>query len=477
MNRWKSGWIALLLCAAPAAARAGTISGVVKDINSGGGLSGVTISDGTHSTTTGSTGSYALAEAAGTYTLTATRVSYLKTSLVVTVGSGTVTTNWALTPSYGTQVIPAASMQYVIFAWNDLGMHCDQDDYSYFMVLPPYNTMHAQVFHRGDGQPITSGITVSYSFPKKTNSTLHTNFWSYAAQYGFNVAPNVGITGTPLAGNMKLDANGLGFVAVGIPLTPYDDDGTWDPYGTGTITVKSSTGQVLQTATVVGPVSTEMMCVNCHSASNPQLDILQRHDQHQGTTLASDQSKGIVHACSECHPDNALGRAGKPGVESLSLAMHNFHKDKMASTSTALNTTPDCYNCHPGPKTQCMRGIMERAGKTCHDCHGDIYGVTNSLLAGRRDWLDEPKCGSCHDAKHAENTGTLYRNSVLKNAPDGDMNNRIYCEGCHNGTHGEFTTQVAADQSIPKKFQGDGYWIWSCTVCHSSGYGSGSMHH
>ncbi|WP_242392527.1 carboxypeptidase-like regulatory domain-containing protein [Anaeromyxobacter oryzisoli] len=469
--------LALALCAAsPAAAIAaggttyGYITGTVKDIKLGGAMSGVTITDGRQSVTTSGNGSYTLKEAAGsTYTLKASTPGYQTTWQISSVTANVSTiVDWALTPAYGTQPIPAANMRYAVFSWNDLGMHCDQDDYSYFMVLPPYNTLHVQVMDRSADALVTSGITVSYSFPKKTNSTLHTNFWSYASQYGFNVAPNVGITGSPLAGTMHLDANGLGFVAEGIPITPYDDDGTWDPYGTAVITVKDAAGNVLQTTNVVAPVSTEMMCVNCHAASNPQLDILQRHDQHQGTTLAADQSKGIVHACSECHPDNALGRAGKPGVENLSLAMHNFHKDKMAATSTAVSTTPDCYNCHPGPKTQCMRGIMFRAGKSCHDCHGDMSWMASSLQNGRRDWLDEPKCGGCHDAKHAENSGTLYRNSILSNAPNSLMNGKLYCEACHNSTHGELTTANAADPTIPQQLQGDSYWIWNCTVCHAN---------
>ena len=148
--------------------------------------------------------------------------------------------------------------------------------------------------------------------------------------------------------------------------------------------------------------------------------------------------------------------------------MHNFHKDKMNATAAATNTTPDCYNCHPGPKTQCMRGIMARAGKSCHDCHGDMYGMTSSLQGGRQAWLQEPKCGDCHGAKHAENSGTLYRNSILQNAITGDMNGKFYCEACHNGTHGEHTTANAADPTIPQKFQGDSYWIWNCAVCHTS---------
>jgi CarboxypepD_reg-like domain len=451
------------------------IAGVVKDIATGSTIAGATVSTGTQNAVSNSSGAYSLAVAGGNYTLSVSAAGYLVTRQITTVVSGaTQTVNWALTKSYGNQSIPASS--YVVLAWNDLGMHCDQDDYSNFCVLPPFNTLHAQVFrHGGDSGLSTSGITVSYAFPKKTNSTLHTNFWTYAAKYGWNVPANVGITGTPLAGNMSLDSKGLGFVATGIPITPYDDDGTWDPYGTAVLTVKNSTGTVLQTANVVAPVSTEMMCSNCHGTTNTQLNILQAHDSLSGTHLAADQAAGILHVCGSCHQDNALGLAGQAGIESLSLAMHNFHKDKMNTTATSSALTPDCYNCHPGPKTQCERGIMARAGKSCHDCHGDMYAMTNSLKSGRQAWLQEPQCGSCHDAGHAENSNTLYRNSVLKNGPTSDMNNKIYCEACHNSTHGEYTTSNPADTSITTKFQGDTYWIWNCNVCHS-GMTQRSMH-
>lgn len=454
------------------------ISGVVSDIVTGAAVSGALITDGTHTATSGSTGSYTLSEPAGNYTLHISKSGYLTTTQVATVTQGSVkTANWALTKAYGKQAIPAAGMSYVILAWNDLGMHCDQNDYSYFMVLPPYNTLHAQVFQRGgEGAALlTNGITVSYNFPKKTNSALHTNFWTYAPQFGWDVATNVGISGTPLAGNMGLDSKGLSWQAVGIPITPYDDDGTWDPYATAVITVKDSRGRTLQTANVVAPVSTEMMCSNCHGTTNPQLDILQKHDALSGTTLTADQSNGKVHMCAECHSDNALGAAGKSGNESLSLAMHNFHKDKMSYTTAAAGTTPGCYNCHPGPKTQCLRGVMSRAGKTCSDCHGDMYAMATAMQGGRQPWLQEPKCGDCHAATYSENANTLFRNSVLTNSPEDDMNGKIYCEACHNSTHAEFTTSNPADPTIPQQFQGDNYWIWSCTICHSS-QGQRSMH-
>ncbi|WP_425807324.1 carboxypeptidase regulatory-like domain-containing protein [Desulfitobacterium sp. Sab5] len=455
------------------------ISGTVKDIDTGAAIAGATITDGTTTVTTNAQGIYSLSKSAGSYTLKISASGYLTTWQTCTVTSGAVTTvNWSLTKAYGTQTPPAyaQNMRNIIFAWNDLGMHCDQDDYSYFCVLPPYNTLHVQVINRPN--LLTSGITVSYNFPKKTNSTLHTNFWQYSAQYGWNVPTNTGISGTQLAGTMKLDSNGKGFVAEGIPITPYDDDGTWDPYGTANITVTDSNNNVLQTASVVAPVSTEMNCNNCHGNAtvNPQLDILQKHDSHNGTTLAADQAQGKVHLCSECHSDNALGKPGVAGVESLSLAMHNFHKDKMTYTPAAANVTPSCYNCHPGTNTQCLRGIMEKAGKSCTDCHGDMNGMTTSLQNGRQAWLQEPKCVTCHDSKHTENTNTLYRNSIMNNSLASDMNGKFYCEACHNSTHGEFVSANSADPTIPQKFQGDNYWIWNCKVCHQQNYTQRNFH-
>ncbi|HMK42865.1 MAG TPA: carboxypeptidase regulatory-like domain-containing protein [Dissulfurispiraceae bacterium] len=140
-----------------------SITGVVKDIVTGTAISGAVVSDGSHTVTTGSSGVYTLNEAPGNYVLTIAKSGYLTTSQRASVAFGTASTvNWALTKSYGAQAIPAKNMNYVIMTWNDLGMHCDQDDYSYFGVLPPFNTLHAQIFRRGSegADLITSGITV-----------------------------------------------------------------------------------------------------------------------------------------------------------------------------------------------------------------------------------------------------------------------------------------------------------------------------
>ncbi|HEX9137831.1 MAG TPA: hypothetical protein VF905_12925, partial [Nitrospirota bacterium] len=236
--------------------------------------------------------------------------------------------------------------------------------------------------------------------------------------------------------------------------------------------IDNATGTVLQTANVVAPVSTELNCSNCHG-SNAFLNILETHDRYSGTHLATDQAGGILHLCAECHADNALELPGKPGVSNLSLSMHNFHQDKVAKS--AEGGPAGCYNCHPGPNTQCLRGHMSHAAVTCKDCHGDISGMATGLLAGRKPWLEEPRCGDCHGPQYSENANTLYRDSVFLNAPE-EMNGKLYCEACHNSTHAEFPSTNPADGSIPKKFQGDSYWIWNCYVCHTDYMPSPSMH-
>lgn len=66
---------------------------------------------------------------------------------------------------------------YVVIAQNDLGMHCMQDDFSQMMILPPFNTVRAQVIRRGHSPDITtSDVTVRYEFTTNTHSADKTNF-------------------------------------------------------------------------------------------------------------------------------------------------------------------------------------------------------------------------------------------------------------------------------------------------------------
>ena len=43
-----------------------------------------------------------------------------------------------------------------LFAWNDLGMHCMETDYSVFTLLPPFNDLNAQLMV--NGKLVSSGL-------------------------------------------------------------------------------------------------------------------------------------------------------------------------------------------------------------------------------------------------------------------------------------------------------------------------------
>jgi hypothetical protein len=55
----------------------------------------------------------------------------------------------------------AAERPSQIFAFNDLGMHCYDSDYSVFTILPPFNNLHAQVLRRGRSQDPDNKVRVS----------------------------------------------------------------------------------------------------------------------------------------------------------------------------------------------------------------------------------------------------------------------------------------------------------------------------
>jgi hypothetical protein len=346
-------------------------------------------------------------------------------------------------------------------------MHCYNRDFQDLAVLPPYNTLWAQVIKRGDPpQIVTQGIRVQYAFPDNKISSTKTNFWTYSAQlFGVQLADNLGLKGKGLADVMDVK-NGY-FVAEGIPLTEFSDSAptTPDPYQLATLTAKdSTTGAVLATLTVVAPVSTEMRCDNCHSSgrepggSQPrvELNILALHDSEEGTNLM--KSRPVL--CARCHSSNALGLPGLKGLPSLANAMHSQHAEEIP------NTIDGCYSCHPGPSTRCLRDAMSQnissaldpARKmNCIDCHKGM-----STIAQNPDpWLNEPRCDECHTPTQTQQFNqdqALYRFSTGHGG--------LYCEACHDSTHAIATSREAKDAIKFVQLQGASGTLSRCTVCH-----------
>lgn len=339
----------------------------------------------------------------------------------------------------------------VVFGYNDLGMHCLDEDFSEMMILPPYNILHATVIDRGsDPKIVTSGVTVSYSIPSNTHSADKTNFWTHAqALLGVNLAPNIGLTGNGLSGAMVATGTDE-WVATGIPITPIDDSGRENPFPLSLITVGRNGQVVARTQTVV-PSSWEMNCNLCHNAPGISVatDILRTHDNLHGTDL--EHQKPV--RCSKCHADPALGQPGVPGVKTLSHAMHGSHAPRMAQA----NLPVPCYACHPGLRTKCLRDVHSSKGMNCMSCHGQVTDVANPT---RRPWVDQPRCGDCHTRTgyDFEQANTLYK--------DSKGHHGVPCAVCHGSPHAITPTTTAADNTQAIAIQGHSGPIDTCTVCH-----------
>ena len=390
---------------------------------------------------------------------------------------------------------PPQTPKYIVIGWNNLGMHCYNPDFSNLAILPPYNTLLAQVIKVDEPpQIVTSGVIVEYSFPDNTYSVGQkgrpdkTNFWEFEqALYGVTTPPNIGLTGKGLSGTMDLAPNGSYFIAEGIPLTNIrDQDAVTQkpyPFQKALITVRdaSNPSVVLAQLTVVSPVSTELNCVNCHDdtmdattkypitpTGKVETNILALHDYLNGdlyaqylagfpdmlakTPLLDNQPVN----CDWCHGSNATGTQPIGEVKNLSNAMHGHH-----NPDNAPDITPDtdgCYNCHPGPETQCLRDTMsQNFAMNCTNCHGDITVVAQNTDP----WLIEPKCSNtgCHGAGY--NTSlALYRESTGHGG--------IYCEACHDSTHAIAPSRESNDTIKFQTLQGHPGTLSDCTTCHAT---------
>ncbi|MBQ0929862.1 multiheme c-type cytochrome [Ideonella alba] len=348
-------------------------------------------------------------------------------------------------------LLPAQAAVLKVVGWNDLGMHCMDSDYSVFSILPPFNTLHAQVIDTTNNKLVTSGVTVSFEAladlggSRNTYSVGKTNFWDFAKPlYGADLPPGIGLTGLGTAGvtpqAMSWQATPAMWEAVGIPITPVDDTFKKNTYPMTKVVVRDSTGTEVAHARVVLPVSDEMTCVACHASGSqdaakpargwvydprgPEKDyrrnILARHDdQHLGTAkykkalLAAGYSKkGLLDSadgghpilCAACHASNALPGTGQVGISAMTSATHTLHAS-VINPNTGLKLGDDkdrgaCYMCHPGAETKCLRGVMGNAtgpdglpSIQCQSCHSTMAKVGSPKRVG---WLQQPTCQACH---------------------------------------------------------------------------------
>ena len=370
--------------------------------------------------------------------------------------------------------IPAASMSYIVLAWNDMGMHFFNPTYDQEVILPPYNTVWAQVIKRGNPPEIvTTGVTLEYQIVDNTSSygkgtatplRIYGQFWDNSFDlFGVSLAHDTGLNlvdpgiHNGLSGTMLLKGNH--FEVDGVPVVPINDAGTWDPYQVAEIVVRdASTNAELARTRATVPTSDEINCAKCHGQTiNTEeiLSVLAEHDEAEETTFVAD---GVPVLCADCHGSPALGQVG-PGSSELylSLVVHRFHYDKGAT----------CYDCHPGATTKFHRSTAHTtADGNCVTCHGNLASVAASIILGRVPWATEPKCADCHKFVAEVDTGTtLYRNA--------NAHNGISCPACHGSPHAQVPSNKAADNYQAIQYQNKALALGSCRVCHSGSKGGG----
>ncbi|HOT96274.1 MAG TPA: c-type cytochrome [bacterium] len=405
--------------------------------------------------------------------------------------------------------------EYVLLAWNDLGMHCMTDCDAWFVVLPPANTLHAQLIRRGDPPILVrEGVTLHYQVEKgHEDPAAQIPFWDYARfTFTTELEHNIGLGGKGLIGTMDWKPDFSSFVAEMLPVAPYDVKGNFAPFPTFTVEAQEAgSGKLIASTRVVAPVSSEMGCRSCHGggwkrgvagvSDETAINILTAHDRDSGTTLLAEARAGRPALCQSCHADPAVGAKGDGRSLNFSAAMHGWHANYVHLEGAAA-----CASCHPAKPdgaTRCARDFHKELGVTCAECHGTLEEHAMGLLRGeeakapaaqlirnlksdrvagpaevhpRTPWLQEPDCLNCHSGFQPPqdlasfNQWTPGFSALYRVRTD---NAGLRCEACHSATHALYPADnpftLYRDNIQPRQYMGLSYAIGAnknCAVCH-----------
>jgi hypothetical protein len=184
-----------------------------------------------------------------------------------------------------------------------------------------------------------------------------------------------------------------------------------------------------------GKATNPVVCQNCHYT--PALDLAQLGP------LGPENDTSLVLNGGTLPIDSLANGRDQVKHKSMSNVMHSHHVSTglfpdMPPAIDAQGNRRDpvltqgileetCYLCHPGKRTQCMRGAMANGGLVCQDCHGQMAQVgddfthnvslpdnignfdlgpdfyDNDSATPRVPWANEPGCGSCHTGYATDN--------------------------------------------------------------------------
>ena len=409
--------------------------------------------------------------------------------------------------------------QYILLAWSDFGMHLISDTSLWWMLSPPASTISAQLIYRGETpEIITKEVELTYEVETGFNNpSEHIKFWDYTQNFfGKKLPLNIGLSGLGLNGKMNLSKEHLTFIANDIPIIPYPDNNTFNPYPIFIVkAINKKSGKVIAETSVVAPISTEIGCKNCHGgkwrmkgvagfSSETAENILSIHDRKSNTDLLNMAKKGNPFLCQSCHLDSILKINGEAELLNLSTAIHGFHANYITSKDADA-----CYLCHPASEdgyTQCLRSIHKSIELNCINCHGNLADHALSLLVSeekagknkardlmknliptnvdtvtdikpRKPWINEPDCLNCHidfNEPETDETFNIWTKSINDLYRSRTDDAGIRCQACHGSTHALYpATNIYGekrDNIQPLQYQKNRYPIGSnknCKVCHT----------
>ncbi|MEW8646067.1 MAG: cytochrome C [Candidatus Thiodiazotropha endolucinida] len=316
--------------------------------------------------------------------------------------------------------VSQATGSHRVLAFNDLGMHCADLDYSTFVILPPFNVIHTQVIERGATPRIldASSVNVQYLAIADGNGSINTtsqnlagsvdktNFWdinpatgnSFVSDlFGLNPAPDEGLLfGQSMPGILNpyntndaqafnhYDPDKKWFAADGVPILPIDDSGQLNAYPLMRVTAtRPDNPDTLASLDVVLPVASEADCQNCHAAG----EIAAPLDSSIDFVLPDD-----------INDPNSVLQAAKLNILALHDAEHG---------TDLINATPVlCAGCHysaaldltgAGPTGQQLR--LDTMSQVMHGHHGRLIDPDTEQALFPVDGSLEETCYQCHPGK------------------------------------------------------------------------------
>ncbi len=375
----------------------------------------------------------------------------------------------------------AGSGDYALIAWNDLGMHCVCPDPQLMLLLPPWNTVRAQVIDKRTSSPVVTNddaqLRIEYKVRENSYGDGGAGDLSLDPQYlawldtaedhfpgcGINRENPLGLAGNGLTGTfepreMVGQRTTRYWVAEGIPAFPPrvsenpdfidTEGGGRKAYLHADLTLRhQGTGQVLATTSTTIPVANGGCC-SCHKEVAELRGYVKRgasesdvHDRFQAMMVAHAADTGVDPLndlaqptydadghliatdvpirCSKCHSDPALG--GEAALDPTWVLY-----GKSAGSVTQISTLSKALHGFHGTDSR-VEGIDPTIDTNCYQCHPGGEGPAGCFRGLH--YAVSLDCADCHgdlDARLAE--GQLDAPWHPSTLPD--------CQDCHNRSYG-----------------------------------------